>query len=152
MLEFKENRYGILTAKAGKWGFQINKSRRIDAAATPFWVVAVRSTKKDVKRLDTGTHQRFATTEEAAGFCEALADGATTLEEIQARYDAEDAERERRAIKAATEQAKDFRDKLEGLGISYTALLDLMDQQMNLGELAHRILLGYERGEGFPNA
>ena len=57
----------------------------------PFWVLAARGSKKDVKSLDTGRHRRFESMEAAAEFCEALAAGKVTLEEIQAQFDAEDA-------------------------------------------------------------
>ena len=152
MLEFKKNRYGNWAAAVGKWHFQINQTRvGTKHDPKPFWVLAARGSKNDVKNLNTGRHRRFETMEAAAEFCEALANGEATLEEIQAQFDAEDAERERRAVKAATERAKAFRDKLEGLGISYATLLDLMDQQMNMDDLTHRILLGFERGEGLPS-
>ena len=150
MLEFTRNRYGNWVAAVGWWHFQINKST-MQTDPTPFWVLAARGSKKDVKALDTKHHRRFETMEAAAEFCEALADGKVTLEEIRAQFEAENAERERRAVKAATERAKAFRDKLEGLGISYATLLDLMDQQMNMDDMTHRILLGFERGEGLPS-
>lgn len=150
MLEFKRNRYGNWAAAVGQWHFQINKSiMQTDPA--PYWVGAARETKKDVKNLDTKRHRRFETLEAAVAFCEDLADGKVTLEEIRAQFDAEDAKKEQEAIRAATEQAKRFRAKLEAAGITYGALLDLMDEQINMDELAHRILLGYERGEGWPN-
>lgn len=152
VLEFKRNRYGNWVAAVGKWHFQINQTR-VGAKHNPkpFWVLAARGSKKDVKSLDTGRHRRFESMEAAAEFCEALAAGKVTLEEIQAQFDAEDAAAEQAAIKAATERARAFRDKLEALNISYATLMDLMDEQMNMGDLSHRILLGYERGEGLPN-
>lgn len=60
-------------------------------------------------------------------------------------------EKERRAVTAATEQAKAFRDKLEATGISYHKLLALEEAQHDMNDLAHHILLGWENGEGFPN-
>lgn len=150
MLEFKRNRYGNWVAAVGKWHFQINKSIMATDPA-PYWALAARGSKKDVKSLNTGNHRRFETMEAAAEFCEDLATGKVTLEEIQAQFDAEDAAAEQAAIKAATERARAFRDKLEALNISYATLLDLMDEQINMGDLSHRILLGYERGEGLPN-
>lgn len=56
-----------------------------------------------------------------------------------------------RAVAAATEQAKAFRDKLEATGISYHELLALEQAHEDLGNMAHNILLGWENGEGFPN-
>ena len=64
---------------------------------------------------------------------------------------AEDIEKERRAVAAATEQAKAFRDKLEAAGISYHELMALEQAHEDLGNMAHNILLGWENGEGFPH-
>ena len=150
MLEFRKNRYGNWVATTGKWHFQINKSRA-ENDATPFYVRVTKGAKKAAETLDTGRHRRFETMDAAVEFCEDLAGGKTTLEEIRAQFDAENVEQERRAVKAATERAKAFRDKLDGLGITYTTLLDLMEQQMDMDGITHRILMGYERGEGWPN-
>ena len=51
----------------------------------------------------------------------------------------------------ATEQAKNFRDKLEAAGISYHKLLALEEARRDMNDLAHHILLGWENGEGFPH-
>ena len=59
--------------------------------------------------------------------------------------------KERRAVAAATEQAKAFRDKLEAAGISYHELMALEQAHEDLGNMAHNILLGWENGEGFPH-
>ena len=64
---------------------------------------------------------------------------------------ADDREKERRAVAAAAEQAKAFRDKLEGVGISYHKLLALEEARRDMNDLAHHILLGWENGEGFPH-
>ena len=77
--------------------------------------------------------------------------GEANLAERKARYAAEDIEKERRAVAAATEQAKAFRDKLEGVGISYHKLPALEEARRNMNDLAHHILLGWENGEGFPH-
>ena len=77
--------------------------------------------------------------------------GEANLAERKARYAAEDIEKERRAVAAATEQAKAFRDKLEAAGISYHKLLALEEARRDMNDLAHHILLGWENGEGFPH-
>ena len=151
MLEFKKNRWRFLTAKTEEWAFQINESTTVNQETARFWVVAVRNTENGLDMLDTGEHRRFETVEEAMEFCEGLAAGTIAVEKVQAEFEAKDAERERRAIREATDKAKAFRDRLEKLGISYTTLLVLIDEEMAMGEMAHRILLGYERGEGFPD-
>lgn len=151
MLEFKKNRYGNWTAAIGKWHFQINQIRvGVSREKEPFWVLAARGGKQG-DSLNTGTHKRFETLEAAAMFCEDLATGKVTLEELQAQFNAEDDAREQAAIRDAAERAKKFWDKLEAMGISYTTLLGLMDEQMNMNDLTHRILLGWGSGEAFPN-
>lgn len=54
-------------------------------------------------------------------------------------------------IAAAVKAAKAFRDKLEGVGISYHKLLALEEARRDMNDLAHNILLGWENGEGFPH-
>lgn len=58
---------------------------------------------------------------------------------------------DRAEIVAAVKVAKAFRDKLEATGISYHELLALEQAHEDLGDMAHNILIGYERGEGWPN-
>ena len=48
-------------------------------------------------------------------------------------------------------EAKEFRAHLERVGISYTALLDLEEKREELSGLAHNMLLGFEREEGWPD-
>ena len=58
---------------------------------------------------------------------------------------------DRAEIAAAVKSAKAFRDKLEGVGISYHKLLALEEARRDMNDLAHHILLGWENGEGFPH-
>ena len=58
---------------------------------------------------------------------------------------------ERRAVAEATEQAKNFRGRLEAAGISFGKLLELEDALDDLSFMARNILLGWENGEEFPN-
>ena len=58
---------------------------------------------------------------------------------------------DRAEIAAAVKSAKAFRDKLEGVGISYHKLLALEEARRDMNDLANHILLGWENGEGFPN-
>lgn len=67
------------------------------------------------------------------------------------RIEAESAAREQRAIREAVAEAKEFRGHLEEAGISYITLLHLVALQQDISGLAHNMLLGYERGEGWPN-
>lgn len=73
------------------------------------------------------------------------------MEAENAKSKAKDAAREQRAIREAVEEAKAFREHLEAAGVSYTTLLDLMELQEDMSDLAHNILLGYEHGEGWPS-
>lgn len=72
------------------------------------------------------------------------------MEAENAKSKAKDAAREQRAIREAVEEAKAFREHLEA-GVSYTTLLDLMELQEDMSDLAHNILLGYEHGEDWPS-
>ena len=49
------------------------------------------------------------------------------------------------------EEAKEFRGHLEAAGITYNTLLELEALRGNLGSLGHNALLGFERGEGWPD-
>ncbi len=73
------------------------------------------------------------------------------LEAEEAKRAAADAEREQKEIRAAVEEAKEFRGNLERAGISYNTLLELEALRGNLGSLGHNALLGFERGEGWPD-
>lgn len=84
-------------------------------------------------------------------FCQAIVAGEINLEALRAEFAAEDAKREQRAIQQAVAEAKEFRGHLERAGISYTTLLELEALRANLGSLGHNALLGFERGEGWPD-
>ncbi len=116
----------------------------------PCYYVAANDTKGKGRTVFTGDHEYF-TLEDAKELCQQIMAGEANLAERKARYAAEDMEKERRAVAAATEQAKAFRDKLEATGISYHELLALEQAHEDLGNMAHNILLGWENGEGFPN-
>ena len=84
-------------------------------------------------------------------FCQAIAAGEIDLEDLRAEFAAIEAERERQALRKAVEEAKEFRGHLEAAGISYNTLLELEALRANLGSLGHNALLGFERGEGWPD-
>lgn len=73
------------------------------------------------------------------------------MEAENAKRAAADAAREKKEIRAAVAEAKEFRTHLERAGISYTTLQDLEERHGELSCLAHNILLGYEHGEGWPS-
>lgn len=143
-IEFHVGKHGILAAKSGEWGFQINEN------GSYYWVVAVRSDADKPAYLNTEGRQHFDSVGEAAEFCTELADGRLNLEQIKRDYELRDAAREQAEIREAVRRAKAFRDKLEAAGISYATLLDLERFQDTMGPLANSFLAAYERGEGWP--
>lgn len=112
--------------------------------------MAANDIKGKGRTIYTAGHEYF-TLEGAKELCQQIIAGEASLAERKARYAAEDMEKERRAVAAATEQAKAFRDKLEAAGISYHKLLALEEARCDMNDLAHHILLGWENEEGFPN-
>ena len=103
--------------------------------------VSCHDTKGNGRTINTAGYRKF-TWEEAVEF---------NLEDLRAEFAAEDAKKERRAIQQAVAEAKEFRGHLERAGISYTTLLELEALRANLGSLGHNALLGFERGEGWPD-
>lgn len=92
----------------------------------------------------------WAKTREAAmEFCEGVAAGDIDIDEIRRRYDLEDARAEEEAIALAKTTARGFRDLLDRWGMKYTELLELMDKQAMLSDMAHHYLLEME-GVGRP--
>lgn len=73
------------------------------------------------------------------------------FQDLQAAYDAEDAAKEQAAIREVTERAKQFHAMLDAKGLKYRDLLELEVLAHSLGDMGHNILLGYERGEGWPS-
>lgn len=130
--------------------FWIRENQIMRRRGLPCYYVAANDTKGKGRTVFTGDHEHF-TLEGAKELCQQIMAGEANLAERKARYAAEDMEKERRAVAAATEQAKAFRDKLEATGISYHELLALEQAHEDLGNMAHNILLGWENGEGFPN-
>ena len=84
-------------------------------------------------------------------FCQKNAAGEVDLEDLRARFDAEDMAKEREAVRKTTEKAKRLAAMLEGYGMKYTDLLELEVMRHALGEMGHQILMGYHRGEGWPS-
>lgn len=130
--------------------FWIRENQILRRRGLPCYYVAANDTKGKGRTVFTGDHEHF-TLEGAKELCQQIMAGEANLAERKARYAAEDMEKERRAVAAATEQAKAFRDKLEAAGISYHELLALEQAHEDLGNMAHNILLGWENGEGFPH-
>lgn len=113
--------------------------------------VSSNDTKGRGRSINTAGHKTFQTWEAAVEFCQQIMVREVDLETMRAEFDAAEAEKERRAIRRAVAEAKEFRGHLERARISYTTLLHLVALQEGMGGLAHNILLGYEHGEGWPS-
>lgn len=112
--------------------------------------VSCHDTRGTGRTISTTGHRTF-TWEEAVEFCQQIVVGEVDLKTMREEFDAQDAAKERQAIRKAEEEAKALREHLERAGISYTTLLHLIALQEDMSSLAHNILLGYEHGEGWPS-
>lgn len=129
--------------------YRIHEDRTLVGTCAPSCSVSTYDTKEHGRTIDTAGHRLFHM-DAAMNLCQQIAAGEVDLEAMQAEFAAENVAKERAAIQATAEAAKKFRDKLEAKGLKYTDLLELEVLRHNLGELGHNILLGYERGEGWP--
>ena len=121
------------------------------ASPVPPYYVRANDTKGLGRSIDTHNLQYFEL-DGAKEFCQQIVAGEIDLEAMRAKIDAERDAKEQAAVRAATERAKRFRDRLEAAGISFNTMLDLQAAyDADMDSLARNILLGYERGEGFPN-
>lgn len=130
--------------------FWIRKDQKREQDGLPAFYVAANDIKGKGRTIYTAGHEYF-TLEGAKELCQQIMAGEANLGERKARYAAEDAEKERRAVAEATEQAENFRGRLEAAGISFGELLELEDAMDDLSLMARNILLGWENGEGFPH-
>ena len=112
--------------------------------------VSCYDTKETGRTISTAGYREF-TWEEAVEFCQKIAAGEIDLEDLQAQFDAEDMAKEREAVRKTTEKAKRLAAMLERYGMKYTDLLELEVMRQALGEMGHQILMGYHRGEGWPD-
>lgn len=153
--EIKFRREGwALTGRQDGVIFTINEDRArnpVGAVPVPPYYVRANDTKGMGRSINTHG-LRYFDLDGAKEFCQQIMAGEVDLEAMQAEIDAGQAAKEEAAIKAATERAKRFRDKLEAAGISFNTLLDLQAAyDAGMDGLAHSILLGWENGEGLPN-
>lgn len=148
-IKFKRNRNTYEGRQDGVL-YRIYEDRTLVGTDTPACTVSTYDTKGEGRTIHLGERRRF-TMDGAKEFCQKIAAGEVDLEALRAEIEAEDATKEQAAIRAAIEEAKEFRGHLEAAGISYNTLLDLMGKQEGLGSLAHNFLLGYESGEGWPS-
>lgn len=129
--------------------YRIHEDRTLAGTCAPSHSVSTYDTKGQGREIDTVGYRLFHM-EAAKELCQQIAAGEIDLEAMRVEFAAEDAAKKRAAVRAAVEAAKKFHTRLEAVGLKYTDLLELEDLRHNLGEVGHNILLGYERGEGWP--
>lgn len=148
-IKFRRTRWNIEGRQDGVI-YRIHADRTLLGTCAPAYSVSTYDTKKSGRTVNTAGHHLFHM-DAAKEFCQQITAGEIDLEALRSEYDAEDMAKEQAAVRAATVEAKKFRDKLEAVGISHTTLLDLEAMRGSLGDMGHNILLGWERGEGWPN-
>lgn len=129
--------------------YGIYEERAMTRTCAPLHSVSVYNTLTGERVIDTAGHRLFHM-DDAKEFCQQIAAGEIDLEAMRAEFAAEDVAREQAAIQAATRDAKKVHARLDAVGLKYLDLLELEAVRHDLGEIAHNILLGYERGEGWP--
>ncbi len=145
-----QDRNGALRGRQNGMEFWIRKDELQTKGGKQRYFVTVYPESNAPQQISTGGRQDF----DLAGameFCQKIAAGEIKLEDLQAAYDAEDAAKEQAAIRDVTERAKKFHARLDAMGLKYRDLLELEVLAHSLGDMGHNILLGYERGEGWPS-
>lgn len=145
-----QDRHGDLRGRQNGMEFWIQKDELQTKGGKQRYFVTVYPASNNPQKISTGGRQDF----DLAGameFCQKIAAGEIKLEDLQAAYDAEDDARERAVFREITEKAKKFHARLDAMGLKYRDLLELEVLAHSLGDMGHNILLGYERGEGWPS-
>lgn len=148
-IKFKRNRNTYEGRQDGVF-YRIYEDRTLVGTGTPACTVSTYDTKDKGRTIHLGAHRHFSL-DDAKEFCQKIAAGEVDLEALQAEIDAEDTAKEQAAIREATEKAKKFHARLDAMGLKYTDLLELEVLANGMGNIAHNILLGHERGEGWPD-
>lgn len=145
-----QDRHGALRGRQNGMEFWIRKDDQQTKGGEQRYFVTIYPVSNNPHQVSTGGRQDF----DLAGameFCQKIAAGEIKLEDLQAAYDAEDDAKERAVFREITEKAKKFHARLDAKGLKYTDLLELEVLAHSLGDMGHNILLGYERGEGWPS-
>lgn len=129
--------------------FYIFKDKELATTCAPAHSVAVYTMNGELL-VSTGGRKYFHL-DGAVEFCQKIAAGEIKVEDVLAEFEAEDMAREQAAIREVTERAKKFHARLDAMGLKYRDLLELEVLAHSLGDMGHNILLGYERGEGWPS-
>lgn len=130
--------------------YRILYDKKKGETCAPAYSVMTHDAKDKGRTIRTTGHLYFHL-DGAKAFCQEIADGKADLISLQVQFKAEDEAKEMAAVQAAAERAKQFREKLNRYGITFTTLLGLTAECEQLDDLARNILLGMERGEGLPN-
>lgn len=148
--EIKFRRTGrVWEGRQGGVIFRIYEDRdKVKTCANAYSVTAQDTKDKD-RGISTAGHRYFHL-DAAKEFCQQIAAGELDLAAMRMEFEAENMARERAAIREAAADARKFHARLETAGLKYTDLLELEVLRHNLGDMGHNILLGYERGEGWP--
>ena len=145
-----QDRHGALRGRQNGMEFWIRKDEPQTGSGEKRYFVAIYPVSNNPRQISTLSRQDF----DLAGakeFCQKIAAGEIKLEDLQAAYDAEDDAKERAVFREITGKAKEFQKRLDAKGLKYTDLLELEVLAHSLGDMGHNILLGYERGEGWPS-
>ena len=148
-IKFQE-RYGALRGRQNGMEFWIRKDEPQTKGREQRYFVAIYPVSNDPQQVSTISRQDF----DLAGameFCQKIAAGEIKLEDLRAAYAAEDMAKKQAAIREVTERAKKFHAHLDAMGLKYRDLVELEVLAHSLGDMGHNILLGYERGEGWPS-
>ena len=147
-INFRDWRGDLVGRKNGMMFLIRTEPGLVDTCEPSYWVSMVPG--NGGLTLSTVGHQYFHLNE-AKEFCEKIAAGEIDIENLRASYRAKAKAEEQAALLKATEQAKKLYRVLKDLNMSYQSLLTLEGMREDMGEIGHNILLGYERGEGWPS-
>ena len=147
-IKFRD-RAGDLAGCQNGMKFYIFKDKELATTCAPAHSVAVYTMNGELL-VSTGGRKYFHL-DGAKEFCQKIAAGEIKVEDVLAEFAAEDMAKEQAAIREVTERAKKFHARLDAMGLKYRNLLELEVLAHSLGDMGHNILLGYERGEGWPS-
>lgn len=145
-----QDRHGALRGRQNGMEFWIRKDELQTKGGKQRYFVTVYPESNAPQQISTGGRQDF----DLAGameFCQKIAAGEIKVADVLAEFAAEDDAKERAVFREITEKAKKFHARLDAMGLKYRDLLELEVLAHSLGDMGHNILLGYERGEGWPS-
>ena len=144
-----QDRHGALRGRQNSMTFWIYEDKELAATCAPAHSVAVYANNGELQ-VSTGGRKYFHL-DGAVEFCQKTAAGEIKVADVLAEFAAEDDAKERAVFREITEKAKKFHARLDAMGLKYRDLLELEVLAHSPGDMGHNILLGYERGEGWPS-